>query len=252
MTRPIQLREDETFVLNLGPQHPATHGVLRVKLTMDGEYIVLAEPVLGYIHRMHEKLAEGGTFAQFMPNTARMDYLHALAFNHGWALVVERAAGIEVPERAEYIRVITVELNRIASHLLWWAAFLLDLGGFTHLFSFFPEKGSLMENVNPPSLGTYRRIQLARYLIDEKMIEAPQIQFDANGRIVGFDMSADLLDRIINEGSAFETSGCPGPDGKTACNRPYGNEKPGSEIRNFPFQPDETDIRIIKSQIWEY
>jgi biotin synthase len=127
-----------------------------------------------------------------------------------------------------------------------------DLGGFTHLFSFFPEKGSLMENVNPPSLGTYRRIQLARYLIDEKMIEAPQIQFDANGRIVGFDMSADLLDRIINEGSAFETSGCPGPDGKTACNRPYGNEKPGSEIRNFPFQPDETDIRNIKSQIWEY
>ena len=70
-----------------------------------------AEPVLGYIHRMHEKLAEAGSFAQFMPNTARMDYLHALAFNHGWALVVEKAAGIEVPERAEYIRVITVELK---------------------------------------------------------------------------------------------------------------------------------------------
>ena len=68
---------DEYFVLNLGPQHPATHGVLRVKLTMDGEYIVKAEPVLGYIHRMHEKLAEAGTFAQFMPNTARMDYLPA-------------------------------------------------------------------------------------------------------------------------------------------------------------------------------
>ena len=112
MNVPVHLRPDETFVLNLGPQHPATHGVLRVKLTMDGEYIVHAEPVLGYIHRMHEKLAEAGTFAQFMPNTARMDYLHALAFNHGWALVVEKAAGIEVPERAEYIRVITVELNR--------------------------------------------------------------------------------------------------------------------------------------------
>ena len=75
--------------------------------------IVKAEPVLGYIHRMHEKMAEAGSYAQFMPNTARMDYLHALAFNHGWALAVEKAAGIEVPERAEYIRVITVELNRI-------------------------------------------------------------------------------------------------------------------------------------------
>ena len=122
MTVPIKCRDDETFVLNLGPQHPATHGVLRVKLTMDGEYIVKAEPVLGYIHRMHEKLAEDGTFAQFMPNTARMDYLHALAFNHGYSLVVERAVGIEVPERAEYIRVITVEMNRLASHLLWLPA----------------------------------------------------------------------------------------------------------------------------------
>ncbi len=119
--------------------------MLRVKLTMDGEYIVHAEPVLGYIHRMHEKLAEAGTFAQFMPNTARMDYLHALAFNHGWALVVEKAAGIEVPERAEYIRVITVELNRIASHLLWWAAFLLDLGGFTPLLYAFDDREQIID-----------------------------------------------------------------------------------------------------------
>ena len=85
---------NETFVLNLGPQHPATHGVLRVKLTMDGEYIVEAEPVLGYIHRMHEKMGENRTWAQFLPNTGRMDYLHALAFNHGYVAVVERAAGI--------------------------------------------------------------------------------------------------------------------------------------------------------------
>ena len=76
---------DERFVLNLGPQHPATHGVLRVKMVMDGEYIVEAEPVLGYIHRMHEKMAENRTWAQFMPNTGRMDYLHALAYNHGYA-----------------------------------------------------------------------------------------------------------------------------------------------------------------------
>jgi len=145
MTFPIQCSNDETFVLNLGPQHPATHGVLRVKLTMDGEYIAKAEPVLGYIHRMHEKMAEDQPLPQFMPNTARMDYLHALAYNHGYALVVERAAGIEVPERAEYIRVITVELNRISSHLLWWAAFLLDLGGFSPLLYAFDDREKIQD-----------------------------------------------------------------------------------------------------------
>lgn len=135
----------ETFVLNLGPQHPATHGVLRVKLTMDGEYIVHAEPVLGYIHRMQEKMAENRTWAQYMPNTARMDYLGALSYNHGYAAAVERAMGIEVPERAEYIRCITVELNRIASHLLWFGAFVLDLGGFTPLLYAFDDREQILD-----------------------------------------------------------------------------------------------------------
>lgn len=145
MTVPIQCTPDEIFVLNLGPQHPATHGVLRVKLTMDGEYIVKAEPVLGYIHRMHEKMAEDGTFAQFMPNTPRMDYLSALSFNQGYVMAVERAAGIEVPERAEYIRTITVELNRISSHLLWYGAFVLDLGGFTPLLYAFDDREKILD-----------------------------------------------------------------------------------------------------------
>jgi NADH-quinone oxidoreductase subunit D len=135
----------ETFEINLGPQHPATHGVLRVVLTMDGEYIYNAEPVLGYIHRMHEKMGESKTWLQFMPNTARMDYLHALAYNHGYVLTVERAAGIEVPERAEYLRVITVELNRIASHLLWFGAFVLDLGGFTPLLYAFDDREHILD-----------------------------------------------------------------------------------------------------------
>ncbi|MDD5758506.1 MAG: NADH-quinone oxidoreductase subunit D [Desulfobulbaceae bacterium] len=135
----------ETFVLNLGPQHPATHGVLRVKLTMDGEYIVHAEPVLGYIHRMHEKMGENRTWAQFMPNTGRLDYLAALSYNHGYAMAAERAEGIEVPERAEYIRCITVELNRIASHLLWFGAFVLDLGGFTPLLYAFDDREQILD-----------------------------------------------------------------------------------------------------------
>ncbi len=136
---------NETFVLNLGPQHPATHGVLRIKLVMDGEYLVEAEPVLGYIHRMHEKMGENRTWAQFMPNTGRMDYLHALAYNHGYVSVVERAAGIEVPERAEYIRVITSELNRISSHLLWFGAFVLDLGGFSPLLYAFDDREYILD-----------------------------------------------------------------------------------------------------------
>jgi NADH-quinone oxidoreductase subunit D len=135
----------ETFVLNLGPQHPATHGVLRVKLTMDGEYITRAEPVCGYIHRMHEKMGENRTYAQFLPNTSRIDYLSAMHYTHAFVGVVERAVGIEVPPRAEYVRVITSELNRIASHLVWFGAFLLDLGGFTPLLYAFDDREKILD-----------------------------------------------------------------------------------------------------------
>ena len=135
----------ETFVLNLGPQHPATHGVLRVKLTMDGEYIVRAEPVCGYIHRMHEKMGENRTWAQFLPNTSRVDYLSAMHYTHAYVAAVERAAGFEVPRRAEFVRVITSELNRISSHLVWFGAFLLDLGGFTPLLYAFDDRERILD-----------------------------------------------------------------------------------------------------------
>jgi len=135
----------ETFVLNLGPQHPATHGVLRIKLTMDGEYIAEAEPVLGYSHRMHEKMAENRSWHQFLPNTGRLDYLHALAFNLAYVCLVERMTGIEAPERAQYIRVITTELNRISSHLVWLGAFVLDLGGFSPLLYAFDDREQLLD-----------------------------------------------------------------------------------------------------------
>ncbi len=135
----------ETFVLNLGPQHPATHGVLRVKLTMDGEYIVRAEPVCGYIHRMQEKMGENRTYAQYLPNTSRIDYLSAMTYTHAFVGAVERAAKLQVPPRAEYIRVITSELNRISSHLVWWGAFLLDLGGFTPLLYAFDDREKILD-----------------------------------------------------------------------------------------------------------
>ena len=137
--------DNETFVLNLGPQHPATHGVLRVKLTMDGECINRAEPVPGYIHRMHEKMGENRTYAKFLPNTSRIDYLSAMHYTHAFVGAVERAAKIEVPIRAEYIRVITSELNRISSHMVWWGALLLDLGGFTPILYAFDDREKILD-----------------------------------------------------------------------------------------------------------
>jgi NADH-quinone oxidoreductase subunit D len=135
----------ETFVLNLGPQHPATHGVLRVKMTMDGEFITRAEPVCGYIHRMQEKMGENRTYAQYLPNTSRIDYLSAMTYTHAFVGAVERGAKLKVPPRAEYLRVITSELNRISSHLVWWGAFLLDLGGFTPLLYAFDDREKILD-----------------------------------------------------------------------------------------------------------
>ncbi len=136
---------DDKLILNMGPQHPSTHGVLRIMLELDGEYIVRAEPVLGYIHRMHEWMAEQKTYMQFMPNMGRVDYLHAMAWNWAYAGAVERLMGLEIPERAEYIRVAVTELNRISSHLLWWGAYLLDLGAFTPIMYAFDDRETILD-----------------------------------------------------------------------------------------------------------
>ncbi|MBM4293643.1 MAG: NADH-quinone oxidoreductase subunit D [Deltaproteobacteria bacterium] len=137
--------EEKTFWLNLGPQHPSTHGVLRVLLEMDGEYIVTAEPVIGYGHRGHEHMAENRNYQQFLPNMGRVDYLHALAFNQGYCMAVEKLMGIKVPERAEYIRVITAEMNRLTSHFLWVGAYLMDLGAFTPFLYCFDDREHLLD-----------------------------------------------------------------------------------------------------------
>jgi NADH-quinone oxidoreductase subunit D len=119
--------------------------VLRIKLTMDGEYIEDAEPVIGYGHRMQEKMGENRTYAKYLPNTARLDYVAAMFNTQGYVCAVERLAGITVPERAEFIRVITAELNRVASHLLWVGAFLIDLGGFTPLLYTFDDREQILD-----------------------------------------------------------------------------------------------------------
>ncbi|WP_029898148.1 NADH-quinone oxidoreductase subunit D [Desulfohalovibrio reitneri] len=142
---------DDTLILNMGPQHPSTHGVLRILVELDGEYVIKAEPVLGYVHRMHEFMGQTKSWAQFWPNPGRVDYLHALAWNWGYAGAVEKLADIEVPERAEYIRVITCELNRISSHLLWWGAYLLDLGAFTPIMYAFTDREHIMDILQEPT-----------------------------------------------------------------------------------------------------
>ena len=140
---------EDTFSINLGPQHPSTHGVLRVVLKMDGEYIEEAEPVLGYLHRMHEKMAENRSYLQFLPNTGRMDYLGAMSFNLGYVTAVERLCGIAVPDRANYVRVIATELNRLSSHLMWLGAYLADLGALTPFLYVFDDREQINDILEP-------------------------------------------------------------------------------------------------------
>lgn len=146
MSRPLKEPVvNQIYTLNLGPQHPSTHGVLRVLLELEGEYILTADPIIGYGHRGHEKMAESRQYKQFYPNTSRMDYLSGMLFNHGYALAVEKMANIAVPERASHIRVICSELNRISSHLLWFGTYIMDLGGFTPFLYAFDDREHILD-----------------------------------------------------------------------------------------------------------
>jgi len=140
----------DTYTLNMGPQHPSTHGVLRLKLTLRGERLVAVEPVIGYSHRAHEKMAENRSYAQFLPNTSRQDYLSGLIYNLAWVEAVEKLAGIPVPERALVARVILSEFNRISSHLLWIGAFLLDLGAATPFLYTFDDREAILFLLESP------------------------------------------------------------------------------------------------------
>lgn len=124
-----------------------------------------------------------------------------------------------------------------------------DMGGRTHLFSFFPEPDSAMAHVPPPPIDQYRRIQLARYLIDNRLSDTSRFSFSQEGRIEDFGVGGAELDEIIESGEPFRTSGCQGYDGEVACNRPYANSRPGPGIRNFPFPPTKQDIQRIRMQL---
>ena len=132
--RNIIVKENEDYIINMGPQHPSTHGVLRLEVCLTGETVKYVIPHIGYIHRGIEKMCESLTYQQVIHLTDRMDYLSAHMNNEAVCLCVEKALQVEVPERVKYIRTILDELNRLASHQLWWSAFGMDLGALTTFF----------------------------------------------------------------------------------------------------------------------
>jgi NADH-quinone oxidoreductase subunit D len=136
---------DGDMIINVGPQHPSTHGVLHLLITLNGETIKKVEPHLGYIHRSIEKMCESLTYRQFIYVTSRMDYLSSHINNHGCALCVEKGMQIEIPARAQVIRVLMDELTRIASHELWWGAMAMDIGAFTPFFLAFRERETITD-----------------------------------------------------------------------------------------------------------
>ena len=124
-----------------------------------------------------------------------------------------------------------------------------DMGGWTHLFSFYPEPGSQMYDHPMPAMDHYRRIQLARHLIDNDLSRAERFGYDDTEKIVHFGVAGEILEEAISSGEPFRTSGCPGYDGQVACNRPFANSRPGPEIRNYPFPPTKDDIELIRKQL---
>lgn len=135
----------EEFVINMGPQHPSTHGALRMRISLDGETVKRVDPVCGYIHRGIEKMNESLTYPQTLALTDRLDYLSAHQSRHALCMCIEKAAGIEVSERAKYIRTIMDELQRIDSHLLYFSCLVLDMGGFTPFFYGFREREMVLD-----------------------------------------------------------------------------------------------------------
>jgi biotin synthase len=125
-----------------------------------------------------------------------------------------------------------------------------SVGCVTHLFSFFPEVGSAFGDRPQPPVGQYRRMQVARFLIDGGLAATADMEFDGDGRLVSFGVPADRLEEVLSTGEPFRTSGCPGPDGEVACNRPFANSRPGPDLRNYPFPLDPDDLAKVRRELW--
>lgn len=138
----------EEMLLNVGPQHPSTHGVFRLVVKLDGEVIRDAIPVMGYLHRGTEKLAEDLNYTQIIPYTDRMDYVSAMTGNYVIVNAVEKLLQAEIPERAQFLRLVVMELQRVASHLVWWGTYLLDCGAMSPFLFAFRDRETVLELFN--------------------------------------------------------------------------------------------------------
>jgi NADH-quinone oxidoreductase subunit D len=171
----------QAMVLNMGPQHPSTHGVLRVLLELDGETVVKARPVIGYLHTGIEKTCEAKTYSQAITCTDRLDYLAPLSNNLCYCLAVERLLGLEVPKRAQYIRVLLTELTRISSHLVWLGTHAIDLGAMSVFLYGFREREELQKIFE---LVSGQRMMTSYFRIGGLALEPPPGWLDPVARFV--------------------------------------------------------------------
>jgi len=232
----------EDYFINMGPQHPSTHGVLRLVLKLAGESVLGLTPILGYVHRGVEKMGEAMTVSQFTHLTDRLDYLSAHAANWGWSLAVEQALGLEVPARAEHIRVIMAELSRLSSHQLWWGVLGMDLGAFTPFLYGFRDR----EKVNDIFEKTCGARLTMHYIRPGGVVADVEEDFakDVNAYLAYFAPYIDEYERLLGDNVIFQkrmqgvgvlrpavarSMGCTGPTLRASGisydvrrNRPYG------------------------------
>ncbi len=202
MIEEIGTTTEGDLIINVGPQHPATHGVLHLVITLNGETIKKVEPHLGYIHRSIEKMCESLSYRQFIYVTSRMDYLSSHINNHGCALCVEKGMQIEVPERAQLIRVIMDELTRIASHELWWGAMAMDIGAFTPFFHAFRER----ETINDIMEETCGARLTMNYMVPGGVMAEihPNFQKRVKNFITQFRSKIDEADELLTGNIIFQ------------------------------------------------
>lgn len=196
-------KETLDFMVNVGPQHPSTHGVFKLVLTLDGETVVDAKPEIGFLHRSVEKIAENRTYEQVLPLTDRLDYVNAMGNNLAYVMAVEKAAGIEVPERAKAIRVVMAELNRIASHLISLGTQGLEVGSHTFFLYCFRERERILDLFEKASGGrlTYSYFRfggLSKDLPDGWVEEALDFLSELEEKL--YEYNVLLLDNPIYKG----------------------------------------------------
>ena len=201
MIEELATTDQGDLVINVGPQHPSTHGVLHLVLTLNGETIKKVEPHLGYIHRSIEKMCESLSYRQFIYVTSRMDYLSSHINNHACALCVEKGLQVEIPPRAQVIRVLMDELTRMASHILWWGALGLDLGAITPFFHAFREREAI-NDIMEETCGT--RLTM-NYMVPGGVMNDihPNFQHRVHAFIDLFKSKMDEYDELLTNNVIF-------------------------------------------------